>query len=162
MEPLYSWSLRTATEEGNENKTLWRLSHKRHWISTVRLHGWSQICQTYGSGHAELCRDSGVERGRRMEGRTTRRRPDPRKVVGAVWRCNVKRDRRAGGLVQPKSEDRRGESTPSPGSDSLQSRRASTDHWKFSQHLRHSSFRQQTLFSAQFSQQWQRRFHSSP
>jgi polyisoprenoid-binding protein YceI len=29
-----------------------------------------------------------------------------------------------------------------PGRDSFQSRLASTDHWKFSQHLRHSSFRE--------------------
>src|SRR5258708_6248834 len=138
MEPLCSWSLRTLTEEGNENDTLWRRSRDLHWISPVRLHGWSQIRQTYGSDHAELCRDSGVERRRRMEGRTTRRRPYSRKVVGALWRCNVERDRRSGGLIQPKPEDRRSKSPPSPGSDSLQSPRTSADHWKFSKHLRHS------------------------
>src|SRR3984957_14286626 len=33
-----------------------------------------------------------------MEGCTTRRRPHPRKVVGALRRRKVKRDRRAGGL----------------------------------------------------------------
>src|SRR5882672_1851819 len=159
MEPLYSWSLRTVTETGNER--LWRRSRECHWTGLVRLHGWSQIRETCGSSDTELCRDSGVERGGRMEGRTTRRRPYSREVVGALWRCKVKRNRGPSGLVQPRLEDRRGESTPSPGSDSLQSRLASTDHWKLSQHLRHSSFREQTLFSVQLSQQWQRRLHSS-
>src|ERR1700675_115274 len=104
MEPLYSWSLRTPMEQDNE--TLWHRSRECRWISPVRLHGWSQIRQAYCSGDAELCRGAGMERGRRMEGRTTRRRPYSRKVVGAVWRCDVKRDRRAGGLVQPRPEDR--------------------------------------------------------
>src|SRR5260370_15675501 len=139
MEPLYSWLLRTPMEQDNE--TLWRCSRECRWISHVRLHGWSQVRQAYCSGDAELCRGASMERGRRMEGRTTRRRSYSRKVVGAVWRRNVKPGRSPGGLVQPRPEDCRGESTSSSGSDSLQSRLASADQLKFSQHLRHSSFR---------------------
>src|ERR1700721_2448261 len=56
-----------------------------------------------------------------MEGCTTRRRPHPRKVVGALRRRKVKRDRRAGGLVEPRPEDCRGESPQSPFGDSLHS-----------------------------------------
>jgi hypothetical protein len=68
-----------------------------------------------------------------MEGRTTRRRPYSRKVVGALWRRNAKRDRRPGGLIQPRPEDRRGESAPIPGGDSFQSRFASTEALRLTQ-----------------------------
>src|ERR1700722_1007616 len=139
MVPRYSWSLRTVMEQDNE--TLRRRSRECPWIPPFRLHGWSEIRQAKRPGDAKLQRGGRAKRWRRMEGRTTGRRPYSRKVVGAVWRCNVERDRRSGGLIQPKPEDRRGESTPSAGSDSLQSRRASADHWKLSRHLRHSSFR---------------------
>src|SRR5579864_8800968 len=44
-------------------------------------------------------------------------------------------------LIRGKWWELYGDATSNAGSDSLQSRLTSANHWKFSQHLRHSSFR---------------------